>query len=422
MENKILIVDDERMVIMQVSELLAAQGYQYNFVSKPHLLMKKIAAEEFDLILLDINMPDIDGITLLTQLKHHEQYRKIPVIMMTGDANDQTLATCFKYGVEDYVTKPIHEVVLMARVNSVITRQRYLKKNLEQQKLLTTRLEELKHKEALLIEQKNALEKAVNYITESIDYAQNIQQALLFSANQLQHLLPESFVLLKPLDVVSGDFYWCAEVAHAQGTKTVLAAVDCTGHGVPGAFMSLIANACLDQLIKWQQMVSPEAILAQLHQLILNALRQNVTANQDGMEMSICVIDTQAQQLAFAGARSPLLYIQDDEVQLIKGDSTPIGGSWGADDRMFTEHQIPLKASTTFYLFSDGYLDQFGGKNNKKFLKSQFIDLLQKVHTRPLEEQKTTLETQLYEWMETGNTTDKPITQTDDILVIGFRV
>ncbi|HAS39766.1 MAG TPA: hypothetical protein DCS93_04775 [Microscillaceae bacterium] len=422
MENKILIVDDERMVIMQVSEWLAAQGYQYNFVSKPRLLMKKIEAEAFDLILLDINMPDIDGITLLTQLKNHERYRHIPVIMMTGDANDQTLANCFKYGVEDYVTKPIHELVLMARVNSAITRQRYLKKNLEQQQLLTARLQELEHKETLLVEQKEALEKAVNYITESIDYAQNIQQALLFSANQLQHLLPESFVLLQPLDIVSGDFYWCAEVKQVQDSKTVLAAVDCTGHGVPGAFMSLIANACLDQLIKWQKMVDPAAILTQLHQLILNALRQNETANQDGMEMSICVIDAQTQQLEFAGARSPLVYIQENEVHLVKGDITPIGGSWGEERRSFISHQIPLKTSTTFYLFSDGYLDQFGGKNNKKFLKSQFIEVLQKVHTCPLDEQKTILEKRLQQWMQTGNTFNEPVAQTDDILVIGFRV
>jgi len=255
---------------------------------------------------------------------------------------------------------------------------------------------------------------------ESIMYARQIQQAMLPKLEVFKSVIPESFVLFRPRDIVSGDFYWF----NAKSHRSVIGAVDCTGHGVPGAFLSMIGNELLNKIVIFKGITEPHKILNQLQMEMRNTLKQKENGNEDGMDIGICtlhLVPPELQELfgrprlEFSGAKNTLIYIQKDKMHIIKGDKVPIGGYLFQDDYNFTNHIIPLEEDTTFYMFSDGYADQFGGKERKKFMVGRFRDLLLEIYKLPLEQQKRRLEKELLDWMAGMH-------QIDDILVMGFRI
>lgn len=251
-------------------------------------------------------------------------------------------------------------------------------------------------------------------VKDSIEYAQRIQSALLPSSEKLNDIIRESFVLLKPKDIVSGDFYW----VYQEEEKIILAAIDCTGHGVPGAFMSLIAKQLLDDIVIQQKIMQPADILNQLHEKIRNSLNQAESDNKDGMDMTLCLIDTVHKKVTFAGAYNPMIVIQNDDLNVIKGDSFPIGGwHFQGSDRAFRQIEVALNPDqdTMIYLYSDGYQDQFGGGDDRKFMKSRFRKLLQTIHQKPLKQQKEILNQTIEDWKGKHP-------QVDDILVIGLKL
>ncbi len=261
--------------------------------------------------------------------------------------------------------------------------------------------------------QKIAIEKQQEQIISSINYAQNIQQAILPRKDDLDMLLKDYFVLFKPKDVVSGDAYYCVE----KENKIVLAAIDCTGHGVPGAFMTLIANDLLTEIIINRNVIEVDVILNKMHKGIRRILRQKENNNKDGMDLSIVIIDKEQQTLEFAGAHHHLIYIQDKQLHLIKGDKKPIGGEQREQERIFTKHTLPLDAISHFYLFSDGYQDQFGGSSRKKFMIKQFKALLLEIHSKDMTQQKEILDNTLEDWKSASNEN-----QIDDVLVLGVKI
>ncbi|HWZ22612.1 MAG TPA: SpoIIE family protein phosphatase, partial [Cytophagaceae bacterium] len=200
-----------------------------------------------------------------------------------------------------------------------------------------------------------------------------------------------------------------------EARKIIVAAVDSTGHGVPGALMSMIGYNLLN-MIASKNIFEADKILGELHKNVRFALQQYKNDNKDGMDMSLCVIDKDAKTMEFSGAKNPIVYIQDGELFHIKGDSHPIGGSQGDAKRTYTKHVISIEKPTFFYLFSDGYPDQFGGTESKKFMIKNFKELLLKIHTLPFEEQKIILDTTIEKWK--GNHEK----QIDDILVMGMMV
>ncbi|MEL6538535.1 MAG: SpoIIE family protein phosphatase, partial [Bacteroidota bacterium] len=258
------------------------------------------------------------------------------------------------------------------------------------------------------------VQKQWDEITSSILYAQRIQQAILPPEGILRTVLPEHFVLFRPRNVVSGDVYWISDRRHLNG-KVFMAAVDCTGHGVPGAFMSLIANDLLNNLINERQLEDPGEILDQLHLEIRQSLNQDTTFSQDGMDIGLVAIDFGKKVLAYAGAKLPLVYVQDGNLYKRKGNSASIGGVRGELTPSYTTHEIFYAGGLTFYLYSDGYQDQFGGASGKKFMAPRFRNLLYQVHKLPLADQKKGLEETLYDWMEDEE-------QVDDIMVLGVRL
>jgi len=279
-------------------------------------------------------------------------------------------------------------------------------------------------------------------ITKSINYAQGIQKALLPRQELLNTYIPESFVLFKPRDIVSGDFYWFAEINMAndlyetkkeskqskedwsfedfeflpiENNKFAISAVDCTGHGVPGAFMSMIGYNLLDEIIS-SGISRADTILNELHKGVRRTLKQDITENRDGMDMALCVINKIERTVQYAGAENPLLYIQNGEIQQIKGDRNPIGGLQTEKKRVFTSHTIKVNKPSWFYIFSDGFIDQFGGSKGRKFLIANLRKLLMEIHKKPMIEQRQILDDAFNEWIGEKHK------QIDDVLVIGFKL
>jgi serine phosphatase RsbU (regulator of sigma subunit) len=272
----------------------------------------------------------------------------------------------------------------------------------------------------LMIEDKN------RKITSSITYAKRIQQAILPLQQNLENYFGKNnfFILYLPKDIVSGDFYW----AEKCEDKTIVAVVDCTGHGIPGAFMSLIGNQLLHEIVVQQQNSQPDQILTYLNAGVRRLLRQDFTTNRDGMEMVLLVIDKAQKQVLYAGAMSSLLYIKHEKKELqgidkqennaiieIKGSKLAIGGSPETEDQIYTQHTIQIDQPTTFYLMSDGFQDQFGGEKNRKFMIRQLKEILANIYRADMAEQANILNQKIQYWRVN-------LEQTDDITLMGIYV
>lgn len=275
--------------------------------------------------------------------------------------------------------------------------------------------ENMEHKVAArtreLLEKSEKLEMAYGEIRDSISYAKRIQEAILPSFDLMREVLPESFVFYKPKDIVCGDFYWYAH----KGDELIVAAVDCTGHGVPGALMTVIGNSLLNQIVNIAGIIDPADILQQLDRRLLETLQQHGTVDtNDGMDVALCRYNRNTGELVFAGAKRPLYVFRRSGLKEIKGDKFPIGSFQYDGGKVFTEYRINVSPGDTIYLFSDGYQDQFGGISGKKFMTGQFRDLLKDIHHTPMQQQHETLEKVITEWQGDCE-------QTDDMLLIGIR-
>ncbi len=240
-----------------------------------------------------------------------------------------------------------------------------------------------------------------------------IQNAILPSFSLISSHLKNYFVLYLPKDIVSGDFYWVHEV----DGLIMVAAVDCTGHGVPGAFMSIVGFNQLNHAVSVKQARSASLILDELNQGVITTLNENRTDTsiKDGMDMALCIFDLPARKAEFAGANNSLCQIRDQKLIKYKADRFPIGVFEGQKPQLFTNNMVDLKDGDCLYLFSDGYADQFGGPENKKFMSKRFEELLVEISTKPMEVQKEMLISRLVTWK--GNND-----QVDDILVIGIKI
>lgn len=266
----------------------------------------------------------------------------------------------------------------------------------------------------LLQEKNQQIDSKNKDITASITYARRIQKAMLTQEQNMQTQLPEHFIMYRPRDIVSGDFYWIEE----EDGKIFIIAADCTGHGVPGAFMTMLGTQALSNIVVQNKVHSPELILFHLDVVLNRTLKSKDTMVRDGMDIAICVIDPQNKTLAYAGAKNPLIISQNGKSREIKGAPISVNGHRNSDslfDIEFTCHSIDISEPTTFYIYSDGYQDQFGGAKGKKFMKKRFRQLLAKIADQPLFTQQQILENTLDDWMQNHE-------QVDDILVMGIKV
>ena len=263
-----------------------------------------------------------------------------------------------------------------------------------------------------LIEEKNKLiEKSNMLITDSIIYAKRIQDAILPAPEDITKALSDDFfIFYKPTQIVSGDFYWCS----SQNNKTVFVVADCTGHGVPGAFMSMIGNTLLNEIVNEQKVTCTKEIAELLDKKIIHALHQHSESEQyDGMDISICCVDKLNQEISFTGAHHNL-YVCNEDVKKIKGNPYSIGGAQQQDKKVYTSQKISYLQNQRLYFLTDGYCDQSGGTNKKRFGSARFEKILQEIRELKMEKQKEVLEKAFDEWKGTTN-------QRDDVLVIGIR-
>jgi serine phosphatase RsbU (regulator of sigma subunit) len=272
----------------------------------------------------------------------------------------------------------------------------------------------LKEKELaleLIAEQKIRLEMREKEITDSLVYAQRIQEALLPSEDYFRQHIENSFIFFKPKDIVSGDFYWIGE----KSGKIFVVAADCTGHGVPGAIISMIGLEIIEKTINENLIETPSKILEVLDKGLERTFSRKKNAGtiiRDGMDLGLCVIDKAKRKLVFAGAFFPLYLIRNSRLTEIKGNKIIVG--MNPEGLEFDDNELDIEDSDVFYLFSDGYADQFGGEGRKKFMYRRFRHLLLTIHTFPVEDQKSILEENLRTWMGES-------WQVDDIMVIGFK-
>ena len=259
--------------------------------------------------------------------------------------------------------------------------------------------------------EKLKVEKKNRHITDSINYASRIQRALLPSQQAFEESLPNHFILYKPKDIVSGDFYYLKK----YNDNLVIAAADCTGHGVPGAFVSMLGIAFLNEILAKYTINSAAHILEELRTLVKSSLQQtqDKSKTKDGMDIAICLINKQTNRLQFSGAYNSLYLIRNKELIEVKATRNPVGVFIKEKD--FVNNEVEIQKGDRFYIFSDGYADQFGGKEDRKFLTKNFKKLLQEIVDHPFAEQKNILDTTIENWKGKKD-------QNDDILVIGFEI
>ncbi len=298
--------------------------------------------------------------------------------------------------------------LLKAKQMEVVEKNAILNKTMNE---VAVKTEQLKKQRDLAKEQKNQIQHQKEEMTNSIRYAYRIQSAILESKELSKIYTPNNFTLFRPKDIVSGDFYWIREIEN----YSVFAVADCTGHGVPGAFMSLLGISFLNEIFSDKNKIEPHEILNSLRAKIISALHQNVSdpINNDGMDMSLLFIDHARKKILYSGANSSLFVIRKSELIEIAGDKMPVGFYYNMSP--FTTHTLSIGPSDCIYLATDGFADQFGGPDGKKFRMKGLKNLLLQIGDKPLEQQKNILECSFDAWK--GNNI-----QVDDVLILGIKV
>jgi len=351
--------------------------------------------------------------TLITNGKRQER------VIVTGQNEFSALAEKFNAMVDQ----------LQSSQNELRKKSDVIEKNYkmlhEKNKEITTQRDEIETQRDeigvqrdLVTRQKDMILEQKRSITESIQYARQIQTAILPPDEVVKYLLPKHFILFRPRDIVSGDFYW---VTHKHG-EIIIVVADCTGHGVPGAFMSVLGSALLRDVVNSSDVLKANQILNELREKVILSLRQTGREGEakDGMDISLCIINTEKMRLQYAGANNPLYLIRQGTLKEIKPDKMPIGISPKAG-KSFTNHELKLCKDDLLYLFTDGYVDQFGGESGRKFLSKQFKQLLVEVQNNIMFDQKEILNQKLIEWMGlTGQFVRHD--QVDDITVMGIKI
>ena len=275
---------------------------------------------------------------------------------------------------------------------------------------ITAQRDEIEKKKNEETKQRELIENQKQNIIDSIYYAKYIQKATLPNTNYIDKILPNNLIFFKPRDIVSGDFYWINKV----GNNLIIAAADCTGHGIPGAFMSMLGITLLNDIVQKKKIIQPNLILNELRNLVKSSLKQNESNNKDGMDIALCSINIVQKTFEYAGAYNPLIIIRDNKIIEYPADRMPVGIHFKEKDS-FTNNQINIQKDDKFYIYSDRYADQLGGKRRTKLLSKNFKNLLLEISNYPYKKQEELLKKKLQEWM--GNNE-----QTDDIIIISFKI
>ena len=399
---KVLLVDDTKSNINFLLQALK-NDYKLSVALSGERALKFVQSTPPDLILLDIMMPGMDGYEVCRQIKNDPYTRDIPIIFLSAMNDVENKTDGFKVGAVDYITKPFEILEVKARINT------HLSLRLANQALRAA---------------KESSETANEKIMASIQYANIIQRSLLPSPENIKPFLPDSFFIWMPRDIVGGDFIFTEYFPSPAGEGVggfIVAVIDCTGHGVPGAFMTMIASSGMTKIVKDEGCCDPAQILKQLNVFVKKTLQQDTerALSDDGLDATVCLISGLSSgapdnaQLIFAGAKLPLLHIYDDEIIVVKGDRQSIGYKKSDLEFEFTNHIINIKEGMSFYLFSDGFADQLDEKDERRFGNRRFKNLLKEVMHLPFEKRREILLDAFHTYKGTNE-------MQDDVTVVGF--
>lgn len=348
-------VDDNPKNLQVLGNLLSNDGYSVEFALNGLDALDRIKKKVFDMILLDVMMPEMDGFEMCRILKADKKHKNIPVIFLSARTDMDYIIQGFDLGAVDYIYKPFNKQELLSRISTHF---------------------ELKKSRDIIEQYAKDLEVKNKLITQSINYGKEIQSAVLLSGFEPLKEFREHFLLFKPKDIISGDFFWSYKI----DDLIIIAMVDCTGHGVPGALMSMLGVAFLTETIVSEGITKTDVILNKLSYKIINALSQKGIIGEvhDGMDVTIISINLKYKTLEFSGAFNSVFLIHDDNLILLKGDRRSVG--YAESMHSFTSHQSKLLKDDVIYMFTDGYPDQFGGEKDSKFKIQSFMKLLLEIH------------------------------------------
>lgn len=381
-ESKILLVEDSFEGMQYVGSILNDAGYTTVTSLNGNNSLIYIAKDKFDLIILDLVNSELAGYDVLTQIMEWGRNADAPVVFLTEEGGSGNLMQGVRYPNVDFVKKPFKREELLARVGNQIA----MRRNKEEA-------------------------RAVRSLRDSIKYAFRIQKSMLPSDDLMKEAFPNHFIFHKPLDVVSGDFYWAKKIDDI----VVFAVADCSGHGVPGAFLSVLGISLLNELSMKTQLDYPHVIMDNLRQRFKESLERSGIESyfSEGIDMVIGMIDTKNLKLYSAGAFNSIFHSRDGKISEIKGDRQPVGHY--PVEKPFKQHVTQLKAGDQLFFNTDGIIDQMGGENGKKLQSRGFSSWLRDMEGITPVEQKQILEDKVNHWMANYS-------QIDDILVMGIEI
>lgn len=405
----ILYVDDEesnlrifRMAFKREYNVLTAMG--------GNEAIDMLRNNDIQCLITDQKMPEMTGTELLEKVL--PEFPDVIRMILTGFADIEAIVKAVnKCGIYKYITKPWDKGEMKLTIDKALEAYELksdkvkLIRELEQANSSLEEKVEVRTKELAEVNKR---------LMDSIKYAMTIQSAMLTSPETIKEAFTDFALIFRPLDVVSGDFYWYAEIENESSSTAFLACVDCTGHGVAGALMSMIGESLLNQIVYEHDITDPAEILENLNIGVKEILGQADGGGHHGMDASIIAVDREAKEVHFSGARQNLLYSNNGKITTLKGERVSIGGF--EKERDYVKHSVPyVEGETSFYLATDGIQDQFGGPDNKKFSASRVAGCIEENLEKSLEEQKIALEKTLDDWIGQEK-------QTDDIMVIGIKI
>lgn len=416
--SKILVIEDEALIRESICDVLILSGY--DTVSEPdgEMGLKRAHSLKPDLVLCDINMPKISGLDVLKAIRADEQLKHTPFVFLTALSTMSDLRVGMNLGAEDYLAKPYHNKELLAIVSHQLKKAEDLK-NIEKE-----------HSRKKLNDFKVKIKEKSKGFYDSLNRAKTVQNVILPSDQKMNELFAEHFNYFLPKYSISGDFYWAKKLKEV----TLIAVADCTGHGIPGALISMAGNISLNNAVDQFGLTKPAEILTKANELFLDFMNANESnVSHDGMDICLCSIDSKSNVIRFAGAKRPLYLVtkkdnfnpinvsniyseliqEENSLYEIKGNNCSIG----ADDLVFNvEDQVfEYNKGDAVYLSSDGYVDQFGGEDDRKFKSKRLKNILLSIQDKSMSEQKEALAQEFQNWKG-----DKE--QIDDATIIGIKL
>jgi sigma-B regulation protein RsbU (phosphoserine phosphatase) len=401
----ILYIDDEEQNLISFRSTFR-RDYHIHVATSGKEGLEIMEKHHIQLVITDQRMPDMTGIEFLEQIV--PLYPDCMRMIMTGFSDMEAIIQAINKGnIYRYISKPWNRLKMnidsALEVYNLKSQNKHLIEDLKEANL---------NLERKVMERTRQIEQQRLNITDSIQYASRIQNALMLPSEEMEKMLPSHFVLNKPKDIVSGDYYWVSQ----KGRRLIIAVADCTGHGVPGAFMSIMGINYLNEIVNKSEEPKANEILDELRAQLIKSLGQTGQRDEarDGMEMALCVIDIDRRRLQFSGAFRPMYLISEGELKVVNGDRMPIG-IYNEELLPFTSKELSFKENDLIYLFTDGYVDQIGGLDRKTFKSKKFKELLKEVCHKPMQEQRAILREEHEIWRSGQE-------QIDDILILGARL